>query len=211
MRGYHIFLNDLRCLTGGRSCSLTQNKCIMYLGGPGGTGKTRVIGAIITLFDRIDCPEKLVLSAITGVAADIINGSMIYSLCHLSRGNQGDGDVGRAERMNRLHLDINCEFLVIDEMSMVGCKTLNDISTNLCYLKNSALPFGGLYILFTGDLHQLTCIRDKSLYIDCRDEYITAGCELSPLQKNYIAATELGDQTTKKTVLLTQHYQGSQK
>ena len=81
--------------------------------------------------------------------------------------------MGRAERMNRLYLDnswTNCEFLVIDEMSMVGCKTLNDISTNLCYLKNSALPFGGLYVLFTGDLHQLPCIRDKSLYIDCRDE-----------------------------------------
>src|SRR5437667_124058 len=56
-----------------------------------------------------------------------------------------------------------------------------------CYLQNNALPFGGLYVLFTGDLHQLRCIRDKSLYIDCRDEYITAGCELSPLQKNYIA------------------------
>ena len=91
-------------------------------------------------------------------------------------------------------------------VSMVGCKMLNDISTNLCYLKNSALPFGGLYVLFTGDLHQVPCIRDKSLYIDCRNEYITAGCELSPLQKNYIAGTELWDQATKKTVLLTQHY-----
>ena len=181
----------------------------MYLGGPGGTGKTKVIGAIVTLFDRIGCPEKLMLSATTGVAADIINGSTIHSLCHLGRGNQGDEDVGRAERMNRLHLDnswTNCEFLVIDEMSMVGCKTLNDISTNLCYLKNSALPFGGLYVLFTGDLHQLPCICDKSLYIDCRDEYITAGCELSPLEKNYIAGTELWDQATRKTVLLTQHY-----
>jgi tetraacyldisaccharide-1-P 4'-kinase len=33
----------------------------MYLGGPGGTGKTKVIGAIVTLFDRIGYPEKLVL------------------------------------------------------------------------------------------------------------------------------------------------------
>ena len=149
------------------------------------------------------------LSATTDVAADIINGSMIYSLCHLSRDNQGDEDVGRVERMNRLHLDnswINCEFLVIDEMSMVDCGTLNDISTNLCYLKNSALPFGGLYVLFTGDLHQLPCIGDRSLHIDCRDEYIRPGCELSPLQKNYIAGTELWDQATRKTALLTQHY-----
>ena len=69
---------------------------------------------------------------------------------------------------------------------MVGCKTLNDISRNLCYPKTGALPFGGLYVLFTGDLHQLPCIGDRSLYIDCRDEYIRLGCELSRLQKNYI-------------------------
>src|SRR5271169_1730595 len=134
--------------------------------------------------------------------------SRLIQVCHLSGGNQGDEDVGRMERMNRLHLDnswTNCEFFVIDEMSMVGCKTLNAISTNLCYLKTSALPFGGLYVLFTGDLHQLPCIGDRSLYIDCRDEYIRAGCELSPLQKNYIAGTELWDQATRNRVLVTQH------
>ena len=44
LRGYHIFLNGLRRLAGGGSGSSTQNRC-MYLGGPGGTGKTKVIGA----------------------------------------------------------------------------------------------------------------------------------------------------------------------
>jgi len=72
---------------------------------------------------------------------------------------------------------------------MVGCKTLNDISRNLCYPKTGALPFGGLYVLFTGNLHQLPYIGDRNLYIDCRDECIRARCELSPLQKNYIAGT----------------------
>jgi hypothetical protein len=67
----------------------------MYLGGPGGTRKTKVIEAIVTLFDRIRCPEKLVLSATMGVAADIINGSTMHTLCHLSPGNQGDEDVRR--------------------------------------------------------------------------------------------------------------------
>ena len=61
LRGYHIFLNGLRCLAGGGSGSLTQNKC-MYLGGPGGTGKTKVIGAIVTLFDRIGSRETNALS-----------------------------------------------------------------------------------------------------------------------------------------------------
>jgi hypothetical protein len=89
---------------------------------------------------------------------------------------------------------------------MVGCKTLNDFSRNLGYLKTGTLPLRGLYVLFAGDLHQLPCIGDRSLYIDYRDEYIRPGCEPSPLQRNYIAGTELWDQATRKTVLLTQHY-----
>src|SRR5579862_8180422 len=101
-------------LVGGGSGSLTQNRC-MYLGGPGGTGKPKVIRGIVALFDRIGCPEKLVRSATTSMAVDIINGSTILSLHHLSRGNKGNEDVGRVERMNfRLHLDngwTNCEFL----------------------------------------------------------------------------------------------------
>jgi hypothetical protein len=63
-----------------------------------------------------------------------------------------------------------------------------------------------MYVLFTGDLHQLPCIGHRNLYIDSRDEYIRAGRELSPLEKTYIAGTELWDQATRKTVLLTQHY-----
>ena len=94
-------------------------------------------------------------------------------------------------------------------MSMVSCKTPNDISTNVRYLNTRALPFGGLYVLFTGDHHQLPCIDDRSLYIDCRDEYIRVGRELLPLEKNYIAGTELWDQATRKTVLLTQHYRAA--
>ena len=90
--------------------------------------------------------------------------------------------------------------------SMVGCKTLNDFSRNLCYLKTGTLPFGGLYVLFAGDLHQLPCIGHRSLYIDYRDEYIRPGCEPSQLLENYMAGTELWDQATRKTVLLTQHY-----
>jgi hypothetical protein len=87
-------------------------------------------------------------------------------------------------------------------MSMVSCKTPNDISTNVCYLNIRALPFGGLYVLFTGDHHQLPCIGDGSLYIDCRDEYIRVGRELAPLEKNYIAGIELWDQAMRKAVII---------
>lgn len=208
LRCYSIFLNGLRSQARGEAVPSTANKC-MYLGGSGGTGKSRVIQAIVTLFNRIGCPEKLVVSATTGIAANLIHGSTIHSVCHLSRGNQGDEETNRADRNRQLNLDnswTNCEFLIIDEVSMLGCKGLNEISVNLCKLKACVEPFGGLYVLFSGDLHQLPCIGDKSLYIDIRNEKRNIGDSISLAQKAYMIGAELWEYVTSTTVLLTEHY-----
>jgi Magnesium chelatase, subunit ChlI len=55
----------------------------MYLGGPGGTGKSQVIKAIATLFHKLDQRDMLHLTATTGVAANTIQGSTIDSVCWL--------------------------------------------------------------------------------------------------------------------------------
>lgn len=47
----------------------------MYLGGPGGTGKSRVIKAIAELFQRLDCKAMLRIAATTGITATVIGGS----------------------------------------------------------------------------------------------------------------------------------------
>jgi hypothetical protein len=213
LRCYHLFLNGLRSLARQQVVSRTSNRC-MYLSGPGGTGKSRVIQAIVTLFKRIGCPEKLIVTATTGIAANIIHGSTIHSVCHLSRGNQGDEEENRADRNRRLSLDnswTGCEFLIIDEVSMLGSKGLNEISTNLCKLKACVQPFGGLYVLFSGDLHQLPCIGDKCLYIDSRKEPMRAGASVSSVQKAYMKGAALWESVTSTTVLLTEHYRAPNK
>ena len=208
LRCYNMFLEGLRYHARGQEIDDTRNRCI-YVGGPGGTGKSRVIRAIVTLFSRIGCSDKLVVTATTGIAAKIIDGSTIHSVCHLARGNNVDEEDKRGDRLNRLRLDnswSNCEFLIIDEISMLGCKALNEISTNLRQLKANALPFGGLYVLFSGDLHQLPCIGDRSLYIDCRQQQTKTGVPLTSLQKAYVAGTILWEHVTSRTVLLMEHY-----
>src|ERR1700734_3486819 len=47
---------------------------------------------------------------------------------------------------------------------MLGCSKLVNISTALQKTKGNSLPFGGLYVLFTGDFHQLPPVRDTALY-----------------------------------------------
>jgi ABC-type ATPase involved in cell division len=59
-----------------------ENRCI-YLGGPGGTGKSQVIKAIIEAFRQLNCSEQLLVCATTGVAANLTGGSTVDSLLKL--------------------------------------------------------------------------------------------------------------------------------
>ncbi|KIM73532.1 hypothetical protein PILCRDRAFT_32665, partial [Piloderma croceum F 1598] len=51
----------------------------MYLGGPGGTGKSRVINALKDFFDRCNQSRQFRLSSYTGVAAKNISGTTLHA------------------------------------------------------------------------------------------------------------------------------------
>ncbi|KAI0065028.1 hypothetical protein BV25DRAFT_1799457, partial [Artomyces pyxidatus] len=58
---------------------------LMYIAGVGGTGKSHVIKAIAEFFVRLDEPEKLLLSAPTGIAAVLIKGYTVHALTFLPK------------------------------------------------------------------------------------------------------------------------------
>jgi AAA domain len=90
-RAYDMFLNHLKSVEYGPSNYLdkSENRC-MYLRGAGGTGKSRVIRAIIEAFRVLGKSEKLLVSATTGASAQLINGSTIDALCKFNRIRKGD-------------------------------------------------------------------------------------------------------------------------
>jgi hypothetical protein len=47
------------------------------------------------------------------------------------------------------------DYLVIDEVSMIGCKFLLEISNVLIEAKGCTDPFGGINVIFAGDFAQL--------------------------------------------------------
>ena len=112
---------------------------MLYLGGSGGTGKSRVIHAIKALFERTGCRNQLLVSATTGTAAKLIAGSTIDSLCGFGRSNRTkmadfeddeDYDYGDSS-FQRTDVDnswTSCRFLILDEVSMDGCGKLARIS-----------------------------------------------------------------------------------
>ena len=51
--------------------------------------------------------------------------------------------------------------VIIDEISMMGTRTLNFIDTRLQQLTGTRAPFGGLSIIAVGDLYQLKSVCDS--------------------------------------------------
>jgi PIF1-like helicase len=178
----------------------------MYLGGSGGTGKSRVIHAIKALFDKAGCKDLLMVTATTGSAANLIGGSTIDSVCKFSRRDRSDMNLGDYEedRPSSINNSWNTiRFLIIDEVSMVGCHKLSRISKALQRAKHSTLPFGGLFVLFGGDFHQLPPIQDKCLYHNTPHKGSIPG---KKRDISYREGFQLWKEVTNTTVLLTQNY-----
>ena len=146
-----------------------------YVGGPGGTGKSQVIKAIVAFHEEINIKGKLKMCAYTGTAAKHIGGSTTSTLF-------GTRSTKRAILEKRF---ANVNTIIVDEVSMIGCIHLNKISQCLTKAKhaNPDLPFGGVDIIFFGDFIQFPPIGDYPLYSDWDDESVTAPRSKSEIEK----------------------------
>ena len=141
----------------------------IFLTGKAGTGKTTFLKYISK-----NCHKKMAIVAPTGVAAINAGGVTIHSLFQLPFGIfapvkkvdralalQGVNDqysLIENMRLNSKKRDIlqELELLVIDEVSMVRADLLDAIDTMLRHFRRKPFkPFGGVQLLFIGDLYQL--------------------------------------------------------
>ena len=64
----------------------------------------------------------------------------------------------------RQHLD-GVDYIFLDEISMVACHELYQISASLAKARNvTEIPFGGLNMIFAGDFAQLKPVFGSPLY-----------------------------------------------
>ncbi len=135
---------------------------LMYIGGAGGTGKTRVIKAIEHLHDRLGVRFALKLAAYTGTAAAEIGGNTLCSLAHLSRTMNAKLDVQKLEQTWKY-----VTLLVIDEASMISSPMLARLHRNLIHAKHdiSNAPFANIDLVNVGDFNQHPPIKSPALYI----------------------------------------------
>lgn len=142
----------------------------IFLTGKAGTGKTTFLRHLIELTHK-----KAVIAAPTGIAAINASGVTIHSLFQLpfgaylpkqpaAEGNHYNQQYNTPKSIVR-HLNmtaakrkvlVDMELLIIDEVSMLRADLLDAIDMVLRYIRrNNSASFGGVQVLFIGDLHQL--------------------------------------------------------
>lgn len=120
----------------------------LFITGRAGTGKS----TLLRIF-RKTTRKKCVVLAPTGVAALNVQGQTIHSFFGFPPRLLQAKDVKPNRRYQRLFEQL--ETLVIDEISMVRADVLDAIDLGLKINRRNDLPFGGVQVVFFGDLYQL--------------------------------------------------------
>ena len=120
-----------------------------FLTGRAGTGKTTFLQRVQSSVDK-----RFVVLAPSGVAAINAGGQTIHSFFGFDFGVQGPLSFGRMTS-NHIAVAKNVDTIIIDEVSMVRCDIIDAIERMLRYCRRSSAPFGGVQMVFVGDLFQL--------------------------------------------------------
>jgi len=108
----------------------------------GGTGKSQVLKALVEFFKERNELHCIIINAPTGFAAALLNGSTYHSVLNIGS-DQAKNDVTSQSNFCE-HLD-GVNYIFLDEISMVACHELYQISASLAKARNmTETPFGGL-------------------------------------------------------------------
>lgn len=128
-----------------------------FLSGNAGTGKTTFLK-----FIQANADKRLIVAAPTGIAAINAGGVTLHSLFQLpfepyTPNYEGHKILNHHVRFHRSKINLlrELELLIIDEVSMLRADMLDAIDAILRRFRNTPLPFGGVQMLFIGDLYQL--------------------------------------------------------
>jgi hypothetical protein len=141
---------------------------LQYVGGPGGTGKSRIVDALRNVFVARGQLHQLQVTGTSGSAAAQIGGTTFHSACgldiHHSNDRREPPVFSEAKKWRWKQKLV----LVIDEVSMLGGSTLFQANCRLQALRDCPdKPFGGIpVVLLMGDFYQFAPVLEKSLLVD---------------------------------------------
>jgi uncharacterized protein YpbB len=162
---------------------INQTSRSVFLTGKAGTGKTTFLKHI-----RNTTAKNTVVVAPTGVAAINAGGMTIHSFfqippCVFLPGYYPENGSSlrvftKSTLFKNHHISYQkkelfreVELLIIDEVSMVRCDLLDLVDTLLRFARKSQKPFGGVQVLFIGDLFQLPPVTQNEEWSLLKEHY----------------------------------------
>ena len=163
---------------------INQTNRSLFLTGKAGTGKTTLLREIIQTTHK-----NCVVVAPTGIAALNAGGVTIHSMFQLPFGGfipdnsapqffenakfESRATLRRHFKMSTLKRKViqNMELLVIDEVSMLRADLLDAIDFMMQSVRRKSIPFGGVQVLFIGDLLQLPPVIREEEWSTLRKYY----------------------------------------
>lgn len=129
---------------------LNKTNRSIFITGNAGTGKS----TLLTHFQKTT-DKKMVVLAPTGVSALNVNGQTIHSFFGFPPSITPEKVQNERATKTLLQILKNLDVMVIDEVSMVRADLMDCIDQALQKFLQTPEPFGGVQMVFIGDLHQL--------------------------------------------------------
>ncbi|XP_078371416.1 ATP-dependent DNA helicase Pif1-like [Oculina patagonica] len=132
----------------------------MIVLGSAGTGKSYLINTFSNLLGN-----NCILTGTTGMAGYNIQGCTAHSAVQLPVRNYNNNDLQGAA-LQRLQLRLSGKhYLILDEMSMLGQRTLAWLNKRLRQTTGKLhVPLGGISVILLGDFGQLPPVGDRAIY-----------------------------------------------
>ncbi len=123
----------------------------LFITGNAGTGKSTLLEHF-----QLHTKKNVAILAPTGVAALNVNGQTIHSFFLIPPNITPDKVLEHKLSEKKKKLIANLDMIIIDESSMLRADLLDCIDVSLRHHRGEEnLPFGGLQMVFIGDLYQL--------------------------------------------------------
>ena len=147
----------------------------IFLSGGAGVGKSFLVKLITETLKRTlkeptqnfaDQPSVIV-TASTGKAAANIEGTTVHTAFKLPLYGKCSSTIKKLSDKQISDLQIKFKFLkvlLIDEVSMVGQKTFENLNIELQKINRKNQSFGGVSVLLIGDFFQLVPVSQQSIY-----------------------------------------------
>ncbi|MBN2109213.1 MAG: AAA family ATPase [Deltaproteobacteria bacterium] len=129
---------------------IVESGCDVFITGKAGTGKSTFLAWL-----RDTTAKSLAVLAPTGVAALNVQGQTIHSFFRFMPGITVEDAKKRAADIKNDTFYKHIKTIVIDEVSMVRADLLDCIDVFLRTVLKKKQPFGGVQMIFIGDLYQL--------------------------------------------------------